>query len=69
MPFVTLRHKDWVGGDVSIDTDGDFIVVQLRDPNPIRGYMIVNLRTGQVVEGTWSSLFDAQKAAEAFKST
>jgi len=64
MSFLTLRNSKWTGGDVTISDDGDFLVVELRDVAPIHGYVIVDVRTGQVIKGDWTSLYDAQKAAD-----
>jgi hypothetical protein len=64
MPFLTLRNKDWLGGDVTITDDGDFLVLQLRDTSPILGYVIVDVSRGTVISGDWATLWDAQQAAE-----
>lgn len=68
MSFHTLRNPKWTGGDVTISDDGDFIVVELRDVVPVRGYMVIDLRTGQIVNGhQWNSLFEAQRATELLR--
>ena len=67
MPFVTLRHKDWMGGEVSMDIDGDSTIIQLRDPNPVRGYMVVDLHSGEVVGRSYTSMRAAQEAVAQLK--
>ena len=69
MSFLTLRNTKWTGGDVTISDDGQFIVVELRDAAPVRGYMIVEIATGQVIKGQWRSLFEAQKAANSLRTS
>lgn len=65
MSFLTLRNKGWLGGDVTIDNDGRFMVVELRDVTPVRGYVIVDLTTGTAFKRQFASLHEAQKAAQA----
>lgn len=67
MPFLTLRNKDWLGGDVTIDDGGEYLVLQLRSPNPVLGYVIVDVARGQVINGGWASLWEAQQHAERLK--
>jgi hypothetical protein len=67
MTFMTMRNNEWKGGDVTMSDDGRFIVVELRDPNPVRGYVIVDLRTGQAVKGQYKTLRQAQEAAMTMK--
>lgn len=68
MPFLTLRNKGWLGGDVTIEEAGDFLVLEIRDIAPIRGYVIVDLVNGTITRGDWKSLHEAQKAATALRS-
>lgn len=67
MPFLTLRNKDWLGGDVTIDDGGQFLVLQLRDTSPVLGYVIVDVSRGTVVNGDWATLWEAQQHAERLK--
>lgn len=67
MPFLTLRNKDWLGGDVTIADTGDFLVLQLRDTSPVLGYVIVDVSRGTVINGDWESLWEAQQAAEKLR--
>jgi hypothetical protein len=66
-PFLTLRNNKWTGGDVTISADGDFVVVELRDITPIKGYVLVDLRSGKTVKGHYASLHEAQLAAIAMR--
>ena len=68
MSFLTLRNNKWTGGDVTISDDGKFLVVELRDVVPVRGYMLIDIETGDVVKNhKWHSLFEAQTAAESLR--
>jgi hypothetical protein len=67
MTFLTMRNNDWKGGDVTMSDDGHYIVVELRDPNPVKGYVIVDLRTGQAIKGQYRTLRQAQEAALTMK--
>lgn len=69
MSFFTLRNSKWTGGDVTISDDGQYLVVELRDAAPVRGYVIVDIATGEVVKGPWQSLFDAQTAANNLRKS
>lgn len=62
--FLTLRNKDWYGGDVTVSDDGRFLVAAVRDVTPVQAYVIVDTITGQTTRGEWASLRDAQEAAE-----
>lgn len=65
--FLTLRHKDWAGGDVTVSDDGRFIVAQVRDIIPVQSYVVVDTVKGTLVKGEWASLRDAQSAADALR--
>lgn len=65
--FLTLRNKDWTGGDVTISDDGRFVVVQMRDLSPVQAYVVVDTITCKTVRGSWASLREAQLAAESMK--
>jgi len=68
MSFLTLRNSKWTGGDVTISEDGKFVVIEVRDAAPVRGYMIIEVATGRVVKGPWQTLFDAQTAAYSHRT-
>jgi hypothetical protein len=69
MSFLTLRNSKWTGGDVTISDDGRFVVIEIRDAAPVRGYMIVEVATGLVTKGPWQSLFEAQTATGSLRTT
>jgi hypothetical protein len=68
MSFLTLRNAKWTGGDVTISDDGQFVVIEIRDAAPVRGYMIVEVATGRVIKGPWQTLFDAQTATNSLRN-
>lgn len=67
MPFLTLRNKDWLGGDVTITDDGDFLVLQIRASNPVLGYVVVDVHRGRVINGDWTTLWEAQQYADQLR--